>query len=469
MREGSSLTGTVDDLGAEAVTNLYIMDTNTAWRVTGNSMFRGTLANGGAVDYTASAGLVAVTVGNLADAGSTGGLFRMKTDIVNQKADNLIVTGTAPGSYLIDVINNGSGATTGNEAVPLVYIHGGGDEDFSLAHPVELGAWEYSLRETPTGAVSSVWELYANGNVTNPGVGGLDSLIGAYLLSYAETNTLIQRLGDLRGTKSESGLWFRLHGGEFESKSRRYSKGFDMDYYGIQLGYDRKVEIDWDGDAYFGVMFGYGKGDIDYPNNGGSDVESKMAGIYGTFVKPNGFFLDAIIKYQWMENDFDVPDSAGTMVHGKGADSNGFGWSVEVGQRIPFGRDQKTAWYAEPQVQLTYQRFGSGYYTASNGLHIGIEGIVSMTGRLGLLVGYEKENSNLYAKVSRVREFEGDLDVYANGSKLSESLSGSWWVYGIGYTARFDDRNSIYLDIERSSGGSFRHNWAAKAGWRYTF
>lgn len=114
-------------------------------------------------------------------------------------------------------------------------------------------------------------------------------------------------------------------------------------------------------------------------------------------------------------------------------------------------------------------RQDGGYFNASNGLRIGVNPFTSMLGRIGLQLSYETRTSNFYAKVSRVREFDGDLSIYANGVPISESLEGSWWVYGIGYTARFGDRQNIYLDVERTSGGDFTQERSARLGWRYLF
>lgn len=47
---------------------------------------------------------------------------------------------------------------------------------------------------------------------------------------------------------------------------------------------------------------------------------------------------------------------------------------------------------------------------------------------------------------------------------VEESFGDDWWVYGIGYTSRLNERNSLYLDVERASGGSFTQPWRVCAG-----
>lgn len=187
------------------------------------------------------------------------------------------------------------------------------------------------------------------------------------------------------------------------------------------------------------------------------------------YIGKNGFYIDTVLKYQWMTNDFDVIDTAGTLVRGNDADTGGLGFSVEFGQRVPFGGAQKSGWYAEPQIQFSYQYQDGDYFNATNGLRIGVDSFTSIIGRLGILVGYETEKINFYGKVSRVKEFDEDLTIRANGVPIDESFGGSWWVYGIGFTSRLSDWNSIYMDVERTSGGSFRQPWAVRLGWRTIF
>lgn len=486
----SGLEGALTDSGAYALTNLSLGGADDAWYVTGDSMINGTLTNNGLVDYTKAGSNTTVTVGNL----SGGGTFAMKSDIVSGTSDKLVIKGTTDGSHKIRVHNSGSAATTGNERLTLIET---ADQNgsFALTNDVELGAWVYSLRPVTTGA-GTAWELYgANGTGTSAGgsiagqdagtgtsTGGtyvprvsstasaaVNTFAGSYLLGYTETHTLIQRLGDLRETSNLSGLWFRVHGGKFEAGAGTFAKGFDMDYRGVQLGYDRKINTGWNGELYAGTMFGYAKGDLSYTDRSSGEVESKMLGAYGTYMAGNGFYADLVLKYQWMDNEFKVRDSAGAAVTGNGVTTGGFGASAEIGRRLRFDKEKTHGWYIEPQTQLSCMRYSGDYYAASNGLSIGADSFTSLIGRAGFLLGYETETSNFYAKISRVKEFNGDVTILANSQELTESFGGIWWAYGIGYTSRINYRNSFYADIERSSGGTFTQNWAVKAGWRVLF
>ena len=259
-----------------------------------------------------------------------------------------------------------------------------------------------------------------------------------------------------------------------ESNSRSFVRDFDMKYGGAQVGYDRKIKNSWKGDTYVGGYFGYSKGNLDYSildggTGGSGSVDSRTLGLYGTYIADDGFYVDAVLKYMWMKNDFDVLDSDGGHVTGDGLSTGGMGFSLELGKRFRFTKNEKgDNWYIEPQAQLSYTRQDGGYFNASNGLRIGVDSFNSLLGRLGMLAGYETPKSNFYAKASYVKEFDGDVNIIANNISIPESFGDSWWEYGLGFTAKLNDRNSIYMSLERSSGGKFTEPWKVYAGWRIT-
>ncbi|MDL2298353.1 autotransporter outer membrane beta-barrel domain-containing protein, partial [Synergistaceae bacterium OttesenSCG-928-D05] len=480
----STLKGMVNSLSDDAIIDLNLE--RSTWLVTGDSTTHGGLHMGtdSALDYRPSALGTKVRVSDL----SGSGLFYMKTDIVAEQADRLTVTNTSEGSHLIDIENSGSVATTGNESVLLVET-ADTNSDFSLTHIVELGAWQYDLTNSDDGMGEfdneggQHWRLGAlqdHGSkpaATTTGSNAVNTFVANYLLNYAETDTLMKRLGDLRSDNyGDNGAWFRAFGGKFEADARGYSDEFDLDYWGLQLGYDRKLERSrsWlkNGDTYVGAFIGLGNGDMDFLNDGTGEADHRTLGMYATYIGDSGYYLDAIAKYVWMKNEFRGHDTAGTYVDGGHMNTGAVGLSLETGKRFRFNQrseSKKGAWYAEPQLQLSWLHTDSGSYSASNGLEIGVDGYDSLLGRAGVLFGYETPNTNFYAKASYLKEFNGDFTIIANSIPIYDTLDDSWWVYGIGMTHRVNQRNSLYLDFERASGGDFEQTWSINAGWRITF
>lgn len=471
MEDGSVLLGRTSVGSTRSNLDLTLNGAASVWGVTADSTLTTLNLDGSTVDFRTSPAFIKITAEDLnPSASGTGGILLMKADIPTETADLLKITNTTNGTHIIDINNDTSARTNGTEITLLVQTadHGG---SFSLTHDVEAGAWLYGLRQNTTSYGSGAgWELYAV-DISEPGSDAINTYRASYMLNYAET-TLIQRMGDLRESPQLRGVWARFYGGEFEAKSHGagQAKNFEMSYGGLHVGYDRKLEIGWDGDFYLGVTAGYSAGDLDLRSGGDSDVKSYMVGMYGTFMHPNGFYLDAVLKYRWKNSEFNTYDSTGDYVKSDSISTSGLGWSVEFGQRISFNGTPKDGWYAEPQVQLRYQRQGAGHYNLSNGLRIGADGVTSVIGRLGILVGHEKGDRNYYAKLFRLKEFDGELNVWTGDHDYltTQRLGGSWWVYGIGLTSKVNDRNYLYCDIERTAGSSdFQQKWRLNAGWRH--
>ncbi len=409
-----------------------------------------------------------------------GGTIHFLTDISSVTSDFIRVNHQIQGtSGILKVSALGSAKTNGTEEVVLIDGEQGavnGSNTFALENgSVDQGGYSYTLesRASSTSTTGTEWFLRGSGQASETGSSGVNVFSGAYLLNYAETQTLLQRLGDLRQGDSEGDLWARAYGGKFTSASDGFLSGYEMTYSGLQVGVDRKKELaNRRGEIYYGGFAGYGKGSLDYGRGSGS-VDTKTLGIYGTYISPKGFYTDLVVKHVWMKNDFSTLDSSGDKVTGGNMNTNGISASIEVGKGYHFGRKKKEGWYVEPQAQLTTSRQSGGSFKASNGLRIDVESSTSILSRVGANVGYEikegKNPVNGYFKFSHVREFNGDVDYRLNDSKETTSYSDSWWTWGLGVTAQVNNKHHIYIDVERASGGQFNQPWALNGGYRFTW
>lgn len=437
----------------------------------------------------------------LTDLAGNRGTFYMRTDIVGDGAGNnigdlLVVTDTSAGNHVLSVANQGSAATTGDETLTVVET-ADGFATFGLTNQVELGGYMYGLRRVD--GQETNWELYAappgdpagpelpdtgGGKKPTPSTdAGVNLFSGAYLLNYAETQTLLKRMGDLRGGTQENGVWARVYGGKFSSSGDGFLNSYDMNYWGVQTGYDKKIEReDKKGTVYVGGFFGYSKGNLDYLTDGSGSIDSKSIGAYWTHIHRNGFYADAVLKYNWMKNDFKNLDTAGDLVKGSDISSSGFTGSLEVGRRYFFKKSEngekiqvqdRQGWYVEPQLQLTVGQQSGGSFTASNGLRIKADFYRSMMGRVETHLGYEvksgKNPVNVYGKFGVVKEFDGDVDYTLNGSRESTSYGDTWKVWGLGITAKVGKKHDVYMEVERATGGQFTQNWSVNGGYRFSW
>ncbi|PHI28127.1 P.93 [Budvicia aquatica] len=417
-----------------------------------------------------------LTVENLSGQGS----FKLRTDIVgdgsgNNSGDLLRVTGTTEGSHTLTVMNNGSAATDGTETLTVVETADGNGQ-FSLNSKVELGGYEYDLRK-----IETHWQLFGapatsqiempqpppEPRITSTADASANFLNIGYLMNYAETQTLLQRMGDLRQNGERGDMWLRGFAGKFDSFSGGKLSQFDMSYSGMQIGADKRISPEVP--LFVGVFMGQTQGSPDYRSGDGT-TKSSNAGIYGSYMAANGFYTDAVAKYSHVKNNFSVRDSQDNRVRGNG-NSDGVSLSLEAGQKFNL-TEQNRGFYVEPQLQLTYGHQDAAQIKASNGLKVDLGSYESLMGRASALLGYELNQGdnkvNVYLKTGLVREFEGDVDYQLNGSTESHTFKGNWWNNGIGVSAQVGKQHTLYLDLDSSTGNKFDQR-QINGGYRFSF
>ncbi|QIQ21342.1 autotransporter outer membrane beta-barrel domain-containing protein [Zophobihabitans entericus] len=456
MTSGSVLNGAVTQ-SSGGVANLAL--NNSTWTFDNDSSINNlALSNNSKVNFqTATDGVL--TVNNL----SGNGIFSMRTDLLNNSGDLIQVTGTTAGSHRLTVANSGSDTTDGTETLTLVNT-ADGQGSFGLTSNVELGGYVYSLRQTGTD-----WELYSSDTTSSAADASASFLNVSYLMNYAETQTLLQRMGDLRQGSEQDNVWVRFFYGNFDSFSNHKLGSFDMDYHGFQLGADKSFTFS-QGDLYTGAFVGLTNSSQDYASGDGS-LKSKSIGVYATYIMNSGAYLDGILKYQHHKNKLNVTDTQGNAVYGNGS-SDGFSASIEGGHRFNFG-ENRTGWYVEPQVQLSYSWQDSTTIDNSNGLKVELDSYDSLLSRVGVLIGYEVNKAdrapvNFYFKNSWLHEFTGETSYKLNGSKEEISFKGDAWVSGVGASVLVNKSHTFYLDMEKTMGNKFDQAHI-NIGYRFSF
>ncbi len=472
---GRIITSSVDNLTGKTEANLE----NSTWNITDNSNIDGLNLKNSSVDFThpssSAEKFSSLNVTNL----SGNGAFTLRTDIVgdgdgvNNAGDKLVVTGSSQGDYILKVLNRGSLATTGNETLTVVET-ADGVARFTAASEVELGGYLYDVRKN-----GNNWELYSSGAdippepekpkppITTTADAGGNFLNVGYLINYAETQTLMQRMGDLRQNGGEHNAWLRGFGGKFNSFAGGKMSGFDMTYGGTQLGFDKRISPDTP--LYIGTFAGLTQGSPDYRGGDGT-VRSYHLGLYTTYMADNGFYVDGIARASRLKNKFSVSDSQNNNVSGDGS-STGVSLSAEAGRKFSLSR-AGNGFYIEPQAQLTYSHQDSTGIHASNGLKIDLGSYDSTIGRAGTLIGYEtttgESQINVYLKTGFVREFQGNTDYKLNGSREAHSFKGNWWNNGLGISANVSKKHTLYAEADSSTGNRF-DQYQINGGYRFSF
>ncbi len=305
-------------------------------------------------------------------------------------------------------------------------------------------------------------------NITSVGlnsmVEGMRDLATINLLTWRqEMNSLNKRMGELRNSTGEHGVWSRVYAGKIENGSQ-----YDNEYQSYQVGYDKKYLVD-NGTVFVGALVSYTDGETNYKLGSGENY-SVGVGVYATWLNNDGQFADVILKQSRLHNKFDVTSKDGDKSqHG---DYNNWGTSLsgQYGKRF----DLNEKFFVEPSMELTLGRVDSADYTTSADVKVHQDSMYSLVGNVGIAVGYKfSDKGNIYARASFVKEFQGDIDseFYKDNSteKVSEDLSDTWAEFGVGANYRFTENMNVYVDVERTGDSTVDTKWQGNLGFRYEF
>ena len=128
--------------------------------------------------------------------------------------------------------------------------------------------------------------------------------------------------------------------------------------------------------------------------------------------------------------------------------------------------------WIEPQIEGTYTYVSSEDFSIDSAKY-DLDSTNSFIGRVGFAAGLECPNKrgSAYLRASVVHEFMGDagLSGRAAGSSNRETIDGedTWVEYGIGANFALTAQSYVWLDLERTSGGTLDEDWRANVGVRY--
>lgn len=320
----------------------------------------------------------------------------------------------------------------------------------SLKADAGVIAGEYSAQVDENGKV--VNEVRSQ-NQTNLSISNLGAL--SLMTWRQENNDMNKRLGEIRDSQGEQGIWARMSRGE----AKYGTQGVKNQYNYYQLGYDHKITDDW----ILGGAFTYTDGENNLVGGSGTNKNTGFA-VYGSNLRDDGSFIDLIAKYAHMKNDFDTIGGVGIGEYS----TNGYALSAEYGKRF-----QQDGFWIEPQAELTYGKVSSADFTTSEGAKVHQDSLDSLVGRLGFSLGKDVKAGNVYVRASYLYDFKGDVAMRMSNGVASDTydqdLGGSWWEFGVGTNLNFGKDMHFYFDVERTEGGKVDTPWQWNAGVRLSF
>ena len=443
-----------------------------SWNMTGDSFINNVnLTDDGVINMQESA-----TEFNATEIGLNEGIINLQGENQEVNVTNLNGTGgtvntnSLDNKMTIDTIDDSTSITVNGSGEIADAILGGNATAQDLADVVTIGSGgseksAASQITTDEGIIAGkiTADVNADGKITNTVYAknttnlGLSNLAAINLMTWRqENNDMNKRLGELRDSKGEHGVWARMVRGEVEYESIKNQ----YNYY--QIGYDEKLSTDpnWT----VGMFLTRTEGNSTF-RTGSAENNHTGVGVYGSYLKDDGSFIDLVAKYARIDSDFNANGGVGSGDY----NTNGYSVSAEYGKRF----EQGNGFWIEPQVELTYGTVGAVDYTTSNGAKVRQEGMDSLVGRVGFSIGKDIKAGNIYARASYLYDFDGETEVTMSHSGISDvyeqDLGGGWFEVGLGANINLSDATHLYFDVEKTYGGDVATPWQWSAGIRYSF
>ena len=298
------------------------------------------------------------------------------------------------------------------------------------------------------------------GAYDTPQMRGIRSAVVGNINAWRTMTSDMNRANQLQ-QGSPTGIWARIGGGRYNYANDGINTA--TDYTSIQGGYDTKTSRDWT----VGGQVSYLRGSEDYVFNGSGKVKSYAVGAYGLKDLGKDQYVHVESQVGRISNEFTARNEIGQAKSGD-VKSNAYSIGVRYGKTIK----SANGFYVEPQAQLNYTHFGGRDFTAGN-VFVNQAGVNSTSGKLGLEVGKQFGNGNLYTRFAAGHTFTGNVKTtYASGNavKLTEQdLKGTWTELAFGGRYGFNTNNSVYADVTTGLSGDYQADWGVNAGFTHKF
>ena len=258
-----------------------------------------------------------------------------------------------------------------------------------------------------------------------------------------------------------TGIWARIGGGKYSYSG----SGIDTatDYTRIQGGYDAKISRGWT----VGGQVSYLRGFEDYVFDGSGKVKSFSVGAYGLKDLGKDQYVHVETQVGRVSNDFTARNEIGEAMSGD-TKSNAYSIGVLYGKTLKYAN----GFYVEPQAQLNFTHFGGRNFNVDN-VSVNQSGVNRTSGKLGLELGKQFGNGNIYTRFAAGHTFTGNVKTaFSSGTavKLTEQdLKGTWTELAFGGRYGFNSNNSVFADVATGLSGDLQADWGVNAGFTHKF
>ena len=505
LNENSYLVGLAENNGT-GIIDMKLANSSD-WLMTTDSKINDLYISSGAKIQFSKTDIPAnLSVDNLK---GNGGIFKMQGNVQTDVTDLLSIKNKSEGDHYIEFENMAGAKSSGTEVLKLVESSGNEDDfkaTFKLKNPngrvgiliddtasqnnkafIERGAYLYTLgRSTDAEVLSDPnknnWYLYPvknnnQGKLTPGAESSLSFNSIIYQLNLLNTETLVQRLGEIHFDKTDlkpHNAWIKHVNGKYTSFANDAIGSFNTHYWGIKAGFDwlnlRNNWINYNGISVENLNAST------YPKRfeGKTKISGKGIGIYSTWLnKNNDIYVDLVGKMMRYKGKYDIVNYSNENIKSNNANINSYLLSIETGKRSYLLQKKEKAFYIQPEMQLIYQFVDDYTLRSSNGLKSMTKNSNSLIGRIGFRAGLDFYGDSVlspYIKLMYNKEFLGSVLNDLNTAKIEMNNKDDWFNYGVGISHENKKKGrQIYLDVQRSNKHLIRQDWQVNLGLRYSF
>lgn len=323
----------------------------------------------------------------------------------------------------------------------------------------------------------------------------ISAMLSNYTLYLANFNSLNKRMGELRDSDGEHGVWARVFGGELSNDFGAGSKNY---YATTQVGYDYGFALS-NAKNYLGVALAY-----TYANNqinssrvmlGNSwiegEVDSKTQGIefgiYNSYIQDNGLYTDSIFKFAYLSSSFELFNQA------QGSNINNLSMilSQEVGYRYDFASVEGL--YLTPSVEVAFGYLSGADFSqtlmTTNQIQYTLDSyqdnIFITRGKIEATLGYffatdfgstqesvSKRGASFYLGLGYEYDYVSGGEVSYKSTQNTPSTqsnaigSDGRMVLNLGSNVIINDSARVYFDFESNFFGKINKDYQLNAGVR---
>ena len=411
---------------------------------------------------TTGSGVHGYVTGDHLDTSSESNVNKILDNLAHKFYYENYMNGERNLSGTVSIASNGivssfqKALTTDQKEGAITWQNGNGQGSYAAPTPTPTPVTPVTPAPTPV----TPSPVVTPGAYDTPQMRGIRSAVVGNINAWRTMTSDMNRANQLQ-QGSPTGIWARIGGGRYNYANNGINTA--TDYTSIQGGYDTKTNRDWT----VGGQVSYLRDSEDYVFNGSGKVKSYAVGAYGLKDLGKDQYVHVESQVGRISNEFTARNEIGQAKSGD-VKSNAYSFGIRYGKTIK----SANGFYVEPQAQLNYTHFGGRDFTAGN-ISVNQAGVNSTSGKLGLEVGKQFGNGNLYTRFAASHAFTGNVKTtYTSGNavKLTEQdLKGTWTELAFGGRYGFNTNNSVYADVTTGLSGDYQADWGVNAGFTHKF